>query len=110
MNYRLLSAFASLFEGKPYRHRISNQNDLICAELFEDLLLLGKSRKLVERIASQQCVVAAGNKTHGVKSRRGDGTFGELVPGEQPIAAKDYLVARGIIATIEIGAECKILN
>jgi hypothetical protein len=108
--YRLLNAFASLFEGKPYRHRVSNQNDLICVELFEDLLALGKSKKLVKRITSQQGVVNAGNKTHGVKARRGDGTFGELVPGEKAIATKDYRVARGIIATVEIGAECKILG
>lgn len=79
-------------------------------QLFEDLLILGKSKKLVARITSQQGVVNAGNKTHGVKARRGDGTFGELVPGENVIKAKDYYVARGIIATVEIGAECKILS
>ena len=106
----MLSAFESLFKGKPYQHRASNQNDLICAEFFEDLFILGKSPKLVARIAGKQTVVNTGNKVHGVKARRGDGTFGELVPGEVPSQSKDYLVSRGIIATIEIGAECKVLS
>lgn len=79
-------------------------------EFFEDLFALGKSPKLVERITSKQAVVNVGNKVHGVKARRGDGTLGELVPGEMPSQSKNYRVPRGIIATIEIGAECKILS
>ena len=42
-------------------------------------------------------------------ARRGDGTFGELVPGETPIADEGFLVARGPIATVEIGIEVKVL-
>lgn len=45
-----------------------------------------------------------------MKARRGDGTFGELVPGESVVLSGDYEVGRGVIATIEIGAECKIIN
>lgn len=78
--------------------------------MFEDLLALNKSAKLVNRIKSQQWVINTANKAHGVKARRGDGTFGELVPGEPVKIDPDYLVARGIIATVEIGAEAKILN
>lgn len=109
-NYRLLNAFESLFEGKAYRHRVSNQNDLICVQLFEDLAALGKSPKLTQRIRSKQWVANTQNKRHGVKARRGDGTFGELVPGEPVLADPEYLVARGIIATVELGVECKVLN
>jgi len=109
-SYRLLNEFESLFKGKPYQHRASNQNDLICAEFFEDLLTLARSPKFVAHVESKQCVVNAGNKVHGVRARRGDGTFGELVPGETPTLSKDYQVSRGIIATIEIGAECKVLS
>jgi hypothetical protein len=108
--YRLLNTFESLFNGKPYLHRASNQNDLVCAEFFEDLFILGRSPKLIARINNEQCVVNTGNKVHGVKARRGDGTFGELVPGEVPGQSKDYQVSRGVIAVIEIGVECKILS
>lgn len=106
----MLDAFESLFAGKPYLHRDSSRNDYICVQLFEDLLALGKSQKLVDRIRLRQRVVNTANKAHGVKARRGDGTFGELVPGESTRIDDGYDVARGIIATIEIGAECKILN
>lgn len=79
-------------------------------QLFEDLLALSKSVKLTQRIRSQQWAINTANKAHGVKARRGDGTFGELVPGEPVKVDPDYQVARGIIATVEIGAEAKILN
>ena len=45
----------------------------------------------------------------GKPSRRGDGTFGELVPAAVALTEKGMLVARGPVATIEIGAETKIL-
>jgi hypothetical protein len=41
--------------------------------------------------------------------RRGDGTFGELVPAAVALTEKGMLVARGPVATIEIDAETKIL-
>lgn len=107
--FRLLSTFQDLFDGKPYLHRKSNQNDLICVQIFEDLFTLNKSPKLSARIREQTHVVNSSNRTHGVKARRGDGIFGELVPGERVHKSKDFEVGRGIIATIEIGAECKIL-
>jgi hypothetical protein len=41
--YALLRTFRSLFDGKPYRHRISNLGDLVASHLYEDLVALGKS-------------------------------------------------------------------
>ena len=49
------------------------------------------------------------NVRQGVKARRGDGTFGELIPGEDALALPRFKVARGGIATVEIGVEVKIL-
>lgn len=49
------------------------------------------------------------NRRRGIDARRGDGTFGEIIPGEMPIVDAGYVVARGPIATVEIGAEVKIL-
>ncbi|MGH9687166.1 MAG: hypothetical protein ACRD5K_08760 [Candidatus Acidiferrales bacterium] len=42
-------------------------------------------------------------------ARRGDGTFGEIIPGEHPVRDSGFVVGRGQIATVEIGAEVKIL-
>ncbi len=44
-----------------------------------------------------------------MEARRGDATFGEIIPGERPIFDSGYVVGRGPIATVEIGVEVKIL-
>ena len=46
---------------------------------------------------------------HGIQARRGDGTFGEIIPGQVPVVQPGFAVARGTIATLEIGVEVKIL-
>jgi hypothetical protein len=107
--YALLRTFRSLFEGKPYRHRIANLGDLVASHLYEDLVALGKSAKLTNRVQHHERVVNLRNLMTGKPGRRGDGTFGELVPAAVAIIEKGMLVARGPVATIEIGAETKIL-
>jgi len=77
--------------------------------LFEDLYAINRSSKLVEAIRLQKSVLNAQNRTTVIKARRGDGTFGEIVPGEKPIVDAGFAVARGPIATVEIGVEVKIL-
>lgn len=107
--YALLKTFRSLFAGKPYRHRIANLGDLVASYLYEDLVALGESAKLSERVQHHERVVNLRNLMTGKPSRRGDGTFGELVPAAVALTEKGMLVARGPVATIEIGAETKIL-
>lgn len=107
--YALLRTFRSLFKGKPYRHRIANLGDLVASHLYEDLVALGKSAKLTERVQHHERVVNLRNLMTGKPGRRGDGTFGELVPTAIALTEKGMLVARGPVATIEIGAETKIL-
>lgn len=109
MSYHLLDEFQRLFDGRRYLHRIADQGDFIARQLYEDLYELGRSEKLLERVASKQRVVNVGNKRVGISARRGDGTFGELVPGAEPIKIATCNVSAGDIATIEIGAEVKIL-
>ncbi|MGH2500242.1 MAG: hypothetical protein ACRDF0_09165, partial [Candidatus Limnocylindria bacterium] len=101
--------FRRLFEGEPYHHRSSTQGDLIAAQLYEDLLRLGRGHALIEAITSRQKVVNVQNVRVGVRARRGDGTFGELIPNEVALAAPGFEVARGRIATMEIGVEVKVL-
>jgi hypothetical protein len=107
--YALLRTFRSLFQGKPYLHRKSNLGDLVASHLYEDLASIAKSSKLVERVQHHERVVNVRNIMTGKPGRRGDGTFGELVPAAIAITEKGMLVARGPVATIEIGAETKIL-
>ncbi len=109
MNYQLLAKFRELFEGKQYRHRSSNQGDLVAMHLFEDLHAIDRSARYKERVESGRSVVNTMNKRQGIKARRGDGSFGEIVPGVEPTHEPGFVVGRGPIATIEIGIEVKVL-
>lgn len=109
MPYRLLEEFQKLFEGRRYLHRNSSLGDFIALHLYEDLLSLSKSERLPQRIAAREWVVNRANRRQGVKARRCDGSFGELVPGETAVSDQGFQVARGLAATVEIGVEVKIL-
>ena len=107
---RLLEAFASRFEGVFYNHRVSTHGDYAAQFLFEDLLRCGDSEKYAERVASGSAVLNSPNRTQGVQHRRGDGSFGTIVPGEEPIRDEGFDVARGRLAMIQIGVEVKIMS
>jgi hypothetical protein len=107
--YSLLDTFSGLFHGQKYKHRDSSLGDLVASHLYEDLIRLAKSHKLVDRVSRHERVVNLANKAIGRLSRRGDGTFGELVPSAIAVTEKGWLVARGPVANIEIGTETKIL-
>lgn len=106
---RLLDTFRGLFEGKLYKHRDSSLGDLVAVEFYEDLVTVGKSAKLPQRVADHDRVINLKNLVIGKKARRGDGTLGELVPTAVALVEKGFIVARGPTANIEIGAETKIL-
>jgi hypothetical protein len=107
--YQLLDTFQGLFDGQPYLHRKSNLGDSVAMRLYEDLHQLGRSPKLVHRVDTGLSVLSIQNTRRGVNARRGDGSFGEIIPNEAPIKDKGFIVCRGPIATIEIGIEVKIL-
>jgi hypothetical protein len=110
LEYRLPTEFRRLFEGKVYKHRDSSQGDIVAMHLYEDLIAINRSPKLIEAaIHRRDRVLNAQNKRRGVAARRGDGTFGEIIPGEPAISDPGYVVARGPISTVEIGIEVKIL-
>ncbi len=109
MSYRLLQTFQATFKGKRYIHRDSSLGDFVAMQLYEDLYTVGKSKLLKERIDRRERVLNVENRRRGIKARRGDGTFGELIPGVEPIEDPGFHVARGSIATVEIGVEVKIL-
>jgi hypothetical protein len=65
--------------------------------LYEDLIMINRSPKLVDAVMNRrERVLNVQNKRRGVSARRGDGTFGEIIPGETPIADSGYLVPRGL--------------
>lgn len=107
--HRLLVEFRQLFEGTKYEHRRSNLGDFVAMHLYEDLIAIKKSDRYVLSVESMSRVLNVQNKRKGIEARRGDGTFGELIVGEEPVIDPGYKVARGPVATIEIGVEVKIL-
>jgi hypothetical protein len=109
MAYRLLTEFERLFEGRVYNHRVSTHGDWVAIHLYEDLYDLGRSQTFRKRVDARTRVITSANRAQGTRSRRGDGTFGEIVPNEQPIIDPGYRVARARTATIEIGLEVKIV-
>jgi hypothetical protein len=107
--YQLLDRFRALFDGALYRHRASNLGDSVAWRLPEDLFGLNRSSEFNARIAAGTRVLNLSNTLRGVVARRGDATFGEIVPGSLAVSAPGYVVQRGEIATVEIGTEVKIL-
>ncbi|OGA05338.1 MAG: hypothetical protein A2W68_18405 [Betaproteobacteria bacterium RIFCSPLOWO2_02_64_14] len=109
MAYKLLEEFRGLFEGAKYNHRNSTLGDRVASFLFEDLYDLGRSPKFLAVVSSCDRVLNRKNVAVGKQARRGDGTFGVRVPHIVAITIPDHNIALGEVATIEIGAEVKIL-
>jgi hypothetical protein len=108
--YKLLTCFESLFRGQPYLHRNSTLGDQVASYFYEDLHEIKRSAHFNEHVDSGRWVVNARNNAQGIQSRRGDGTFGELVPSQGSSPAQNYAVQRGPVTSVEIGVEVKILH
>ncbi len=110
MSYKLLDTFQGLFDGRIFKHRASTQGDAVASQFYEDLYDLNRSRTYVDRVTRGISVVNLANTRQGVKARRGDGSFGEIIPHEIPLIEPGYAVKRSPIATIEIGIDVKIIQ
>ena len=77
--------------------------------LYEDLHVLDRSRKYIDRVDAGISVLNTQNLRRGIKARRGDGSFGGIVPSSDRVKDDGFVVYRGHIATIEIGVEVKIM-
>lgn len=109
MPYLLLHRFRQLFDGVEYHHRDSSLGDSVAWYFFEDLYALRRSPQFNARVSAGERVLNLRNTLRGVRARRGDATFGEIVPGSEPVAAAGFMIPRGEIATAEIAIEVKIL-
>lgn len=107
--FKLLVAFEALFQGSVYQHRKSTLGNTVASYLYEDLLDHSSSVKYRERISASKCVLNVSGSTHGVKARRGDGTFGAVVPGSDVLCVEGLTVPQGMVALTQIGAEFKII-
>jgi hypothetical protein len=52
--YRLTAEFRRLFEGKIYKHRDSSQGDFVAMHLYEDLVAVNRSPRLIEAALTPQ--------------------------------------------------------
>jgi hypothetical protein len=109
LSYRLLDAFQNTFQGKRYVHRDSSLGDYVAMQLYEDLFTLAKSALYRARVERRERVLNAANRRRGIEARRGDGTFGEIIPTVTAVEDPGFKVAHGPVATVEIGIEVKIL-
>lgn len=107
--FTLLLAFERLFKGTLYRHRVSTLGNTVASHLYEDLRNHGGSPKFNERVSEGRCVVNVSGSTRGVRTRRGDGTFGTAVPGSDSIQARGFSVLQAMVALTQIGAEFKVV-
>lgn len=109
VTFRLLGAFEGLFLNKPYKHRVSTLGNFVATHLYEDLLEHGDSAKFIDRVSTAKGAVNIDGSTRGVRARRGDGTFGSVVPGSTPEHVKGFAALQGMVALTHIGAEFKII-
>lgn len=107
--YRALTFFRRLFEGRRYLHRASTHGDHLALEVFEDLFELQRSRKFDAATSQRVKGVSPKNVRLGVRARRADGLFGDLIPAKFK-TFEGFAIARGPIATIDIGIETKVLH
>ena len=72
MSYRLLTEFQNLFQGHAYLHRNSSLGNFVAMHLYEDLISLNKSEKLILRVRSKEWAINTSNDRQGIKARRWD--------------------------------------
>jgi hypothetical protein len=108
LRFGLLARFRHTFESGPYRHRDSQLGNRIGDFLFEDLYTLSRGR-FRQDVDSGLSVLNPMGISPGVRARRGDGSFGRLLPGRSPRPRPGFRVPIGPTAAVEIGVEVKIL-
>jgi hypothetical protein len=109
LEYRLLTRFEQTFADGPYLHRNSQLGNRIADYLFDDLYALRGDSRLRHDVDGGRVVLNPKGVSPGLKVRRGDGSFGSILPGYSPLPRRGYLVPVGPTAGVEIGAEVKIL-
>lgn len=107
--FRLLNRFEETFRNGPYLHRNSQLGNRIADFLFDDLYLLDTASRFRLDIDAGRVVLNPKGVSPGLRSRRGDGSLGPIVPGHSPQPYAGHAIPIGPTAEVDIGAEVKIV-
>lgn len=108
-DFKLLAKFEDTFRGGRYLHRNSQLGNRVADYLFDDLYDLQDDSKFRKDVDSGKVALNPKGISPGVKARRGDGSFGPIVPGHSPRPYPGHVVPMAPTAEVDIGAEVKIL-
>ncbi len=108
-DFSLLTKFEDTFRDHRYLHRNSQLGNRVADYLFDDLYDLQSDSKFRQDVDSGKVALNPKGISPGVKARRGDGSFGPIVPGHSPRPYRGHLVPMAPTAEVDIGAEVKIL-
>jgi hypothetical protein len=108
-DFKLLAKFEQTFRDGPYLHRNSQLGNRIADFLFDDLYGLEPSSRFRDDVDSGRIALNPKGVSPGLKARRGDGSFGPIVPGYAPRAYPGHVIPVAPTAEVDIGAEVKVL-
>lgn len=108
-DFKLLAQFERTFHVGPYLHRNSQLGNRIADYLFDDLYELDTHSRLRADVDAGRVALNPKGISPGLKARRGDGSFGPIVPGHAPRPFRGHSVPVAPTAEVDIGAEVKIL-
>ncbi|MGI8929418.1 MAG: hypothetical protein ACR2H0_08160 [Candidatus Limnocylindrales bacterium] len=107
--FRLLQKFEDTFRNGPYLHRNSQLGNRIADYLFDDLYGLDERGVFRGDVDDGRSALNPKGVSPGLKVRRGDGSFGPIVPGYTARAYEGHIVSIAPTSEVDIGAEVKIL-
>jgi len=108
-DFKLLAKFEQTFREGPYLHRNSQLGNRIADYLFDDLYDLDQASQLHRDVDAGRVALNPKGVSPGLKARRGDGSFGPVVPGHTARPYPGHTISVAPTAEIDIGAEVKIL-
>lgn len=108
-DFKLLMKFEDTFRDRIYLHRNSQLGNRIADYLFDDLYDLQDDSKFRKDVESRRVALNPKGISPGVKARRGDGSFGPIIPGHSPLPYPGHIVPMAPTAEVNVGAEVKIL-
>ena len=89
-DFKLLAKFEDTFRDGKYLHRNSQLGNRVADYLFDDLYDLQGDSKYRKDVDSGKVALNPKGISPGVKARRGDGSFGPIIPGHNPPAIKAW--------------------
>ncbi|MBI2763763.1 MAG: hypothetical protein HYX54_08460 [Chloroflexi bacterium] len=108
-DFKLLAQFERTFQVGPYLHRNSQLGNRIADYLFDDLYELDLRSRLRSDVDAGRIALNPKGISPGLRARRGDGSFGPIVPGHSPRSFPGHSIPVAPTAEVDIGAEVKIL-